>query len=184
MKVKCAILDGYNEPGRCFFNVAKLVRDKGGKAVFGWLVTTLEDIESRIHHCVWQQPDGELVDVTPQFDPDATSHFGAEMVSLGTEVEFEPDESATLVDGITRVPVFKPTQPKFAKFVELMARSEEAFWRKDVAGVNYWAERADKERHKVHGKNPKHQKSTIHMLPGDEEIRFDPLRPELAQYLS
>jgi hypothetical protein len=57
------------EDRRCWANVAKKVVLSGGSAVGGFLLTApitpgLEAIKL-VAHCVWESPDGELIDVTP-----------------------------------------------------------------------------------------------------------------------
>lgn len=56
MNVPTELLDGYSEPNRCFVNVARAVRDIGGSAVMGWLVSDDVDTRTLIHHCVWRKP--------------------------------------------------------------------------------------------------------------------------------
>lgn len=51
---------------RCWFNVRDVVEKHGGAAVFGWSIWKLNNgFHQAIHHAVWEQPDGTLIDVTP-----------------------------------------------------------------------------------------------------------------------
>jgi hypothetical protein len=51
--------------GQCYSNVRTVVAAKGGKAVLGWLLTWWpERFAEALHHAVWLNPEGALVDVT------------------------------------------------------------------------------------------------------------------------
>jgi hypothetical protein len=96
-------LDFLNEPSaspnECYANcIAKAQRD-GGKVVVGWrrdraiqdgpdLVVTLT------HHAVWENPDGELFDITPSI----AKPNGVEVIIKPNIVDFMPDPSATFDD--------------------------------------------------------------------------------------
>lgn len=57
-------------PDNCYSNVQEAVRQRGGSAVYGWIVW----ISGRghylkiVHHAVWRSPEGLLLDVTPSDD--------------------------------------------------------------------------------------------------------------------
>jgi hypothetical protein len=61
------------EATRCFQNVARKVRESGGRIIYGWTFHNrfAERLDGNppylyvTHHAVWQCPNGELVDVTP-----------------------------------------------------------------------------------------------------------------------
>lgn len=68
---------GGGESFKCFANVAEQIHQHGGAAVVGWaLQKGAPDIGHRNRlarhwidaHCIWQSPDGELLDVTPGYD--------------------------------------------------------------------------------------------------------------------
>ncbi len=162
MEVKGEHIPGYDVPNACFTNVWRLMADKGGSMVMGWRVSRREDYICRIHHAVWRKPSGELVDVSPQFDPDISTALGEPHAALMKASEFEPDESATLVDGRTRPIQYLPTQPKYGKFVQYLERSERAIMNGNENAANYWTERADKERHRARGDKYNPAKPTIH----------------------
>jgi hypothetical protein len=44
------------------------VREHGGKRINGWMIWEADDFDEAEFHCVWQNPDGQLVDVTPRVD--------------------------------------------------------------------------------------------------------------------
>lgn len=59
---------GRVQPGQCHLNVRAYVEDHGGTPVYGWIIW-----ESPIHleaefHCVWEDPHGDLWDITPRAD--------------------------------------------------------------------------------------------------------------------
>src|SRR5262245_9266324 len=61
------------EPTNCFRNVARKVREAGGREQYGWtfhhrLAEKLPGLPLYLyvtHHAVWHEPDGHLIDVTP-----------------------------------------------------------------------------------------------------------------------
>jgi hypothetical protein len=56
------------EPQMCSSNVEKRIKACGGKKVFGWKTKDIgNDWKVRENHCVWEDPDGVLWDVTPEF---------------------------------------------------------------------------------------------------------------------
>jgi len=68
---------GGGERYQCFANVAEQIRQHGGAAVIGWsLQTGFPDNGHRNRlarywtesHCIWQSPDGELLDLTPGYE--------------------------------------------------------------------------------------------------------------------
>ncbi|MCE2889993.1 MAG: hypothetical protein O9270_06115 [Aquidulcibacter sp.] len=53
-------------PGRCYWNVRDCVAESGGRIRFGWLVVEIAALTLLAwHHAVWQQADGQLLDITP-----------------------------------------------------------------------------------------------------------------------
>lgn len=55
------------KPRACFINVRAKVAQDGGKELNGWQLWTWPNvfIEAE-HHCVWESPEGNLIDVTPK----------------------------------------------------------------------------------------------------------------------
>jgi hypothetical protein len=53
----------------CFFNVQNVIRKKGGRIIYGWIIWLWPRvlIEAN-HHAVWEKPDQALIDVTPRAD--------------------------------------------------------------------------------------------------------------------
>lgn len=52
-------------PNNCYYNVARHVREEGGEQVQGWmLVLWSGEFVQAVHHTVWKNPHGELLDVT------------------------------------------------------------------------------------------------------------------------
>jgi hypothetical protein len=50
----------------CFNIVARKVQKEGGKLIFGWQVWLTRHIIEAEAHAVWENPEGELIDVTPK----------------------------------------------------------------------------------------------------------------------
>ncbi|MGI4813920.1 MAG: hypothetical protein ACRYG5_02405 [Janthinobacterium lividum] len=51
--------------GMCYWNVESHIRESGGQMVLGWLLSWWPDLYAQaMHHAVWQQPGGELVDIS------------------------------------------------------------------------------------------------------------------------
>ncbi len=51
--------------GLCYWNVASVVKESGGKIALGWAVTWWPGLYAvAVHHAVWEQPSGRLIDVT------------------------------------------------------------------------------------------------------------------------
>ena len=59
--------------GGCFANVEHLVREHGGKAVLGWSLYENEFMLEAEAHAVWEDPEGELYNVTLGNTAEATS---------------------------------------------------------------------------------------------------------------
>src|ERR1700676_161605 len=58
---------GY-EAQECHVNVLHRVRHHGGKRVNGWVIWESQPFDEAEFHCVWQNPEGDLIDVTPRND--------------------------------------------------------------------------------------------------------------------
>lgn len=61
--------------GQCHVNVYHRVREHGGQRVNGWLVWESVMFSECEFHCVWQSPDGDLIDITPRRDREVTILF-------------------------------------------------------------------------------------------------------------
>ena len=78
-------------PGRCFDNVAGMVRRRGGTMLTGW---SLREVPTAFvegtFHAVWRGPDGRVVDVTPREDERTSILFQADSKTQwqqGEEIE-------------------------------------------------------------------------------------------------
>lgn len=53
-------------PSECFPNVRKMVQEHGGQQINGWAIWQWANILVEAEaHSVWQNPEGELIDITP-----------------------------------------------------------------------------------------------------------------------
>jgi hypothetical protein len=124
---------------RCYRNVREQVAAMGGEAVFGWSVWHFPGILIVCnHHAVWRQPDGRLLDVTPQkggereitFLPDPTRpYFGTAYRSVLIGIEDRPEvcdyvaahvePAATFTDELGSEQPIVPdeVQRRFSRFV-------------------------------------------------------------------
>lgn len=51
----------------CYPNVLQVCEEAGGRPVVGWKIWHWPRVWFHaVHHCIWEQPDGDWVDVTPQ----------------------------------------------------------------------------------------------------------------------
>jgi len=66
---------GY-EATHCYDNVRHYVQNHGGDALYGWIIweNTRFKLEAE-HHAVWKSPWGEIFDITPRVDREATVLF-------------------------------------------------------------------------------------------------------------
>ena len=84
------MIEPYSKPLSCYKNVAKKVEECGGGSVYGWHIHQEEFIYEAEHHTVWQSPDGELIDITPNqknkseilFSVDMNSYVGKDVPSV------------------------------------------------------------------------------------------------------
>lgn len=53
----------------CFPNVERKVRESGGRMIIGWQVWKSANLIEAEFHAVWEDPDGELLDITPKEPP-------------------------------------------------------------------------------------------------------------------
>lgn len=75
---------GKNPVGMCYSNVRNKVAKAGGKPLLGWLLSVFPNryVEA-VHHAVWINSDGEMVDVTGPAYPSM----------LGNWISFIPDDA-------------------------------------------------------------------------------------------
>ncbi|ENM5907501.1 SEC-C domain-containing protein [Vibrio mimicus] len=50
----------------CFLNVEAKIKNKGGKAIYGWQIWQTEHLIEAEFHAVWESGDGVVLDVTPK----------------------------------------------------------------------------------------------------------------------
>ena len=59
-------VQGWALPGECFPNVGRMVRERGGQQVNGWVIWQWANILVEAEaHSVWRSPEGKLADITP-----------------------------------------------------------------------------------------------------------------------
>lgn len=96
-------------PLKCWFNVRDAVAAEGGEAVFGWSLWARPDGHYQaIHHGIWRQPDGTLVDVTPVMEGYASVLFMAD-----TRVPFD----YRLLRAPASYLMYRDSTPDVAQFV-------------------------------------------------------------------
>lgn len=55
-------------PSECFPNVERMVKEQGGRQIYGWAVWQWANILVETEaHSVWENPKGELIDITPHY---------------------------------------------------------------------------------------------------------------------
>lgn len=60
----------------CFPNVQRMVREQGGQQVNGWAIWQCANILAEAEaHSVWQNPEGELIDITPHVNGESQVLF-------------------------------------------------------------------------------------------------------------
>lgn len=128
-------------PDYCLCNVERQVAEQGGRAVYGWRV--MESQHAFICHCwhvVWERPDGELRDITPE-----------DQGGLPPLVSFIPDPAAIpLGVAPNRQPPpnrFYPRthDPHVRNACEYLARSETCDFSGNSEGAKYWRRKAHTE---------------------------------------
>ena len=78
-------------PGRCFDNVAGMVRRRGGDMLTGWILREVPTafVEGSFY-AVWRGPDGRVVDVTPRTDERTSILFQPDSKTRWDGTEIEP----------------------------------------------------------------------------------------------
>ena len=78
-------------PGRCFDNVAGMVRRSGGTMLTGWSLREVPTVfVEGTFHAVWRGPDGRVVDVTPHEDGRTSILFQPDSKTRWQGDEIEP----------------------------------------------------------------------------------------------
>lgn len=73
--------EDYAHQGDCFVNVEEKVAKDGGRIQYGWVIWQSKYLMEAEHHAVWENAEGNLIDVTPRD-------------KIYTSIMFVPDESA------------------------------------------------------------------------------------------
>lgn len=128
-------------PDFCLCNVERQVAEQGGRAVYGWRVMEGQHpIIFHVWHAVWERPDGELRDITPE-----------EQGVLPPFVNFIPDPAA-IPHGVSpnRQPPpsrFYPRKhnPHVSKACEYLDRSETCDFSGNSEAARYWRRKAHTE---------------------------------------
>ncbi|GAA4307638.1 hypothetical protein [Nibribacter koreensis] len=58
-------VEPYSKPNNCFLNVEEKVKRDGGNVHYGWTIHKSEILYEGERHAVWESPDGDLIDITP-----------------------------------------------------------------------------------------------------------------------
>jgi hypothetical protein len=59
------IPEEYAKNRYCLYNVEQKIKNDGGSVCFGWSIYQSEDLCEAEKHVVWENPEGDLIDVTP-----------------------------------------------------------------------------------------------------------------------
>jgi len=141
----------FSEPASCYLNIRKQVQKRGGRTAFGWLKTDVifwerPKIQTWIHHCVWESPEGKLFELTPFVQKVIDDSI---IATLSDTSIFIPDDDAQLIkhpDGR-----FQSLTPQYTaivnseeaeKGIECMKAADKKLRQGDVRGEAYWCERA------------------------------------------
>jgi hypothetical protein len=131
--------------------VAKRIKAMGGKAIYGWRI--IDDPKQspvailKQHHCIWESPEGELQDVTPQIEGIEGDHM---IVGWPDEhIVFERDDSVPM--GEKALPTrYIPRQPKWKQICHWMEIADVKLKEGDLQSCRYWTDKANQIAHK-HG---------------------------------
>jgi len=133
------------EPACCFVNVENYCEQHGGLPVIGWLVTEEKLYYELLHHCIWQSPEGNLLDITPQVTTYDADH---DAVISWPHIQFLPDPEARLRgEKPNRIPlptrfIAKVNDSNVKKGLEFLGISNEAYYQGDYERGNYYTKRA------------------------------------------
>lgn len=146
MKIKVQLICGA-EPQMCSLNVEKRIRACGGKKAFGWKIKDIgNDWKIRENHCVWEDPDGVLWDVTPEY-VDVSGEYA--ISDWGDEIDFERDDSSAFVGKNNPGQYVPPKDNRhLKKAAEYMGRGDRAMNKGDLEGCRYWTNKANEAARK------------------------------------
>lgn len=138
---------GGAKPLMCNINVQKRIRVMGGRAVYGWCIRHDKFNDCWQNHCVWESPEGELVDVTPVFSNIIGDYA---VITWPDEIEFIRDDDAVFTEkGLPTKYIPTRPGPNMAKACEYMTVADEHLRNNDLERCRYWTERANKSGRKV-----------------------------------
>ena len=64
------IIEAYAKLGNCYMNVEEKVNRDGGKVHYGWKIYQTKVLCEAERHAVWENEEGDLIDITPNDDDD------------------------------------------------------------------------------------------------------------------
>jgi hypothetical protein len=136
--------------GKCYNNVQRMIRDRGGSACYGWALTDFgphqaggvkkEPLYRRwINHVVWRDAAGLLWEVSPNTIIDSDTPQ-----KLFMPTEFLPEPEATFeviseTEWLARATRYIPTRPEGFAVAELLAQAQHAM-NDDIR--TYWLRKA------------------------------------------
>jgi hypothetical protein len=132
------------EPLMCLVNVQKRISAMGGKAVFGWGVRHDCFCTLKYSHCVWEDDQGQLWDVTPIFVSGGQGPWAC--IEWPEYTEFERDDAASFTgDSLLTRYVPNSTDPHLARACKYMERADVFLKAGDLDKCRYWTGRANTE---------------------------------------
>jgi hypothetical protein len=60
------LVESYARKTQCYCNVAEKIKRDGGKAHYGWAIWQSEYLCEAEHHTVWENDEGDFLDITPR----------------------------------------------------------------------------------------------------------------------
>lgn len=60
------IVESYAKPHNCYLNVEEKIKRDGGKVHYGWTIYQSDILCEAERHAVWENEDGDLIDITPR----------------------------------------------------------------------------------------------------------------------
>ena len=144
VQVHTRYIDGYSEANRCLTNVQQIVQDRGGELVTGWLLHRGKYLIEKVHHCVWQQPSGDLFDITPQVSTGNVGD-GFAVAELAPMSDFEIDPTAEWSDGFRPLPTrYVAVGKRCRAIAQALTISDEHFLSGNYRAYKAWTERAER----------------------------------------
>lgn len=122
--------------GKCYNNVQRMIRERGGEAIYGWALTDFGPHQAGgqsrpplyrrlINHVVWRDTNGLLWEVSPNVIVGETH----ERLFLPTEFLPEPEATFDVQSDetwFTRATRYIPTRPEGFAVAELLAQAQHA----------------------------------------------------------